>query len=94
MDTPDTTRRLTLYMVPNGDGQAIVTDHGEFVIGLNISAPDLLGAHALAERTTGAAVKLVTPINTVSRYGTVPLVRTTEDHDDPILARLIRMIHG
>jgi hypothetical protein len=86
---------LTLYMVPAGHGRhSIVTDHGEFVIGLNTITPDMLGAHALAERITGAEVKLVAPIETVARITGVPLVRVTEDHDDPILTRLIKLIHG
>ncbi len=87
-------RFLTLYMVPAGNGQRIVTDHGEPVASIDSIAPNILEAHALAERETGATVKLIAPIETVTRYTGVVMKRVTEDHDDPILARLIRMIHG
>jgi len=90
----DTTRRLTLYMVPAGNGHSIVTDHGFQVAAVAGDKPDLLRAHAIAETRTGAMVKLVAPIETVTRCTGVVLVRVTEDHDDPLLARLIRMIHG
>ena len=91
-------RSLILYLVPTGRGidrgHTIVTDHGERIATIEGITPDMLAAHTLAERTTRASVKLVAPIETVSRYGGVPLVRVTEDHDDTILTRLIRMIHG
>jgi pyridoxal/pyridoxine/pyridoxamine kinase len=87
-------RLLTLYMVPAGNGQRIVTDHGETVASIDSITPNLLEAHALVERQTGATVKLIAPIETVTRYTGVVMTRVTEDHDDPILTRLIRMIHG
>jgi len=87
-------RFLTLYMVPAGNGQRIVTDHGETVANIDSIAPNMLEAHALVERQTGAIVKLIAPIETVTRYTSVVMKRTTEDHDDPMLARLIKLIHG
>jgi hypothetical protein len=87
-------RQLTLYMVPAGNGSRIVTDHGETVVSIDSIAPNILEAHALAERQTGAIVKLIAPIETVTRYTTVVMKRVTEDHDDPILERLIKLIHG
>jgi hypothetical protein len=90
----DTSRRLTLYMVPAGRGHAIVTDHGESVATVDSITPDMLAAHTLAESMTKAMVKLVAPLDTVTRCTGVVLVRVTEDHDDQILSRLIRMFHG
>jgi hypothetical protein len=87
-------RQLTLYMVPAGNGQRIVTDHGETVVSIDSIAPNILEAHELAERRTGAVVKLIAPIETVTRYTGLVMTRVTEDHDDTILARLIHMIHG
>jgi hypothetical protein len=90
----DNSLRLTLYMVPAGNGQRIVTDHGETVVNIDSIAPNILEAHELAERRTGAVVKLIAPIETVTRYTGSVMKRVTEDHDDPILTRLIRLIHG
>jgi len=90
----DSSRRLTLYMVPVGHGQRIVTDHGETVVNIDSIAPNILEAHELAERRTGSMVKLIAPIETVTRYTGIVMTRVTEDHDDPLLTRLIRMIHG
>jgi hypothetical protein len=89
----DTSRSLTLYMIPDGDNQSIVTDHGFEVATVNGRQPSIRAAHELAERRTGAMVKLVAPIETAARSTGIVMVRATEDHDDPILSRLIRMIH-
>jgi hypothetical protein len=87
-------RQLTLYMVPAGNGSRIVTDHGETVASIDSIAPNILEAHELVERRTGAVVKLIAPIETVTRYTGIVMKRVTEDHDDTILNRLIHMIHG
>lgn len=91
--TIDSKRSVTLYMVKRDREHAIVTDIGHVVASVDASTP-IMEAHALCESITRCMVKLVTPTQTVVRATGIVMTRGTDDHDDPILDRLIRMIRG